>query len=107
MLRYPDWLENWFYIQLTSEIRTEKGWENTRKRRNEAFDLCYYAMGIVYRPMETGVPYIHFGLDRMDMTNPPTWFEEWDRNEFVFGDEQPVLVKKKTRSLSEMASRLA
>jgi phage terminase large subunit GpA-like protein len=56
MLRYPDWLENWFYIQLTSEIRSEKGWENTRKRRNESFDLSYYAIGIAYRPQEMGFP---------------------------------------------------
>lgn len=108
MLRYPDWLENWFYIQLTSEIRTEKGWENTRKRRNESFDLSYYAMGIVYRPQEMGVPYVHFGLDRMDRNSPPIWFEEWDRNEFVYGaDEQQPAAKKKTSSLAEIASRLA
>jgi len=107
MMRYPDWLENWFYIQLTSEIRTEKGWINSRKRRNESFDLAYYAMGIVYRPQEMGVPYVHFGLDRMDMTKPPTWFEEWDKNEFVFGDHQQAPEKKKTRSLAEIASRLA
>lgn len=107
MLRYPDWLENWFYIQLTSEVRTEKGWENMRKRRNESFDLAYYAMGIAYRPQELGVPYVHFGLDRMDMSQPPTWFEEWDKNEFVFGDQQPVAERKKTSSLAEIASRLA
>ena len=109
MLRYPDWLENWFYIQLTSEIRSEKGWENTRKRRNESFDLSYYAMGIAYRPQEMGVPYVHFGLDRMDMSQPPAWFEDWDQNEFVFGGDQtaPAEQKKKTPSLAEIAARLA
>ena len=85
MLRYPDWLENWFYVQLTSEIRDEKGWQNTRKRRNESFDLTYYALGVVLRPMELDSPYVHFGIDRLDWSNPPIWAEEWDKNEFVFG----------------------
>lgn len=108
MLRYPDWLENWFYVQLTSEIREDKGWKNSRKRRNESFDLCYYALGIAFRPLETGVPYIHFGLDRVDRENPPTWFGTWDVNEFVYhpdGDKPAVPQKRKT--LADLASRLA
>lgn len=107
MLRYPDWTENWFYVQLTSEIRTEKGWENTRKRRNEAFDLTYYAIGVAYRPMESGIPYVHFGLDRMREGEIPNWFADWDQNEFVFGGEQPKPEVRKTPSLAEIASRLA
>jgi hypothetical protein len=45
----------------------------------------------------------------MDMSQPPTWFEDWDQNEFVFGGDQtaPAEVKKKTLSLAEIASRLA
>lgn len=87
MLRYPDWAENWYYVQLTSETRSAKGWENTRKRRNEAFDLTYYAEGIVLRPMEKGVPYIHIGFDRIDWANPPAWAAEWDQNELVTGGD--------------------
>ncbi|TGW04230.1 terminase, partial [Mesorhizobium sp. M2D.F.Ca.ET.145.01.1.1] len=52
MLRFPDWMPEWFYNQMTTEIRTEKGWENPRKRRNEAFDLAYYALGLAIRPLE-------------------------------------------------------
>lgn len=108
MLRYPDWLENWFYVQLTSEIRTDKGWENTRKKRNETFDLTYYALGIALRPVEAGVPYIHFGLDRIDRAAVPIWFEDWDRNEFVFGEkQQAAAVTKERRSFAELAEKLA
>lgn len=109
MLRYPDWLENWFYVQLTSELRTAKGWENTRKRRNESFDLTYYAVAIAMRPVEAGVPYVHFGQDRLDFNDPPIWAAEWDTNEFVFdpnlGDDVHPK-KRKRRSLSEIAQEL-
>lgn len=108
MLRYPDWMENWFYVQLTSEMRTAKGWENTRKRRNEAFDLCYYAQGVTLRPMESGVPYVHFGVDRLDFSEPPIWADTWDNNEFVFApgsDDAPK--QKKRKSLAELAQDLA
>jgi phage terminase large subunit GpA-like protein len=107
-LRYPDWMENWFYVQMTSEIRSEKGWVNTRKRRNESFDLTYYAMAIALRPVEGGVPYVHFGLDRISKTEPPIWFDEWDNNEFVFGGAGEQVVKPKgKKSFAELADKLA
>ena len=110
MLRYPDWLENWFYVQLTSELRSIKGWENTRKRRNESFDLSYYAQGIALRPVEAGVPYVHFGADRLDFNAPPIWAADWDENEFVFdpaSSEADEPKKRKRRSLAEIAQDLA
>ena len=108
MLRYPDWVENWFYVQLTSEVRSEKGWDNMRKRRNEAFDLCYYAMGVAFRPIERGVPYTHFGLDQIRPDSIPNWFAEWDENEFVFNptveEDRP---KTQRKSFAELAKNLA
>lgn len=102
MLRYPDWAENWFYVQLTSEVRTEKGWDNTRKRRNEAFDLSYYAQGLIIRPMEEGVPYIHFGFDRINWEKPPAWAAEWDENDLVIGGnaEEAVETPKKVTGMN-------
>lgn len=88
MLRFPDWMPAWFYNQLTTEIRTEKGWMNPRKRRNEAFDLAYYALGLAIRPFEQTVPYVTFNLDRLDFQDPPIWAAEWDENELVFGGKE-------------------
>lgn len=96
MLRFPDWAEDWYFVQLTSETRTAKGWLNTRKKRNEAFDLTYYAEGISLRPIEKNVPYTHFGFDRIDWKNPPAWAEEWNQNDLVIGgqtEEDPPPVK--------------
>lgn len=50
MLRFPSWSPNWLFTQLTSENRTLKGWENKSQRRNEAWDLTYYAIGLCLRP---------------------------------------------------------
>ncbi|MER8924357.1 terminase gpA endonuclease subunit [Mesorhizobium sp. M0859] len=108
MLRYPDWMPPWFYNQMTTEIRTEKGWENPRKRRNESFDLAYYALGLAIRPVEQNVPYVIFNIDRLNYDEPPVWAAEWDENELVFGgDVQQEAVALKTPSFAELGKNLA
>lgn len=109
-LRYPDWLEKWFYTQLTSEIRLPSGkWDNTRKRRNETFDLTCYGEAVVIRPLEPHEPFVHFGYDRMRFDgSEPIWARDWDENELVFGgtDDQQV-VPKQRRSFSDLGRDLA
>ncbi|UVK46829.1 phage terminase large subunit family protein [Mesorhizobium sp. AR07] len=108
MLRYPDWMPGWFYNQMTTEIRTDKGWENPRKRRNETFDLAYYALGLAIRPIELTVPYVTFNIDRINYDEPPSWAAEWDANDMVFGGEAPVApVVSKKLSLAELGKLLA
>lgn len=113
VLRYPDWAENWFYVQLTSEIRDAKGWTNTRKRRNEAFDLSYYALGVGLRGYETHSPHLHFGYDRIQWGREPAWAAPWDENDLVFLPEggenvEPVApAAPKRRSIADLAKKLA
>lgn len=96
MIRYPHWMPSWFYKQMTNEVRTEKGWVNPARRRNEVFDCLYYALALAIRPMEQGIPFVHFGWDRIDFhENCPTWASKWDENTFVIspeveGDQSPV-----------------
>lgn len=110
-LRYPSWAEDWFYVQLTSEVRSEKGWTNIRKRRNEAFDLTYYALGMVLRPREDGSPYVHFAIDRINWDNPPSWADDWDNNDFVtkitIEGEFKVVTPKSTLNFAELGKTLA
>jgi phage terminase large subunit GpA-like protein len=110
MLRYPTWSEDWFYKQMTTEIRNEKGWTNPRSRRNEAFDLSYYAIGLVIRPVEQGVPWVHFGVDRINWEAPPIWAEEWSKNELVFAPSEksaPEEKKSAKPSFADLAKKLA
>ena len=114
-LRYPNWFPDWFYVQLTSEVRTSKGWDNMRKRRNESFDLSYYALGIAIRPKEQTVPYVHFAVDKIDWSDPPGWAQNWHKNDFVSEpeleeDEASEVVHKapkKALNFAELGKNLA
>lgn len=74
MLRFPDWLEDWFYDEMCAETRSPKGWEKKAKR-NEAWDLSYYAIGVCLTKM--------INVEKIDWSNPLPWCAEWDRNPYV------------------------
>ena len=59
----PKWMETEFFIELTAEVRGEKGWERQKGARNEAFDLHVYARaGCVMLKAE-----------QIDWERPPEW----------------------------------
>lgn len=66
----PEWLPDEVFVEYTVEVRTEKGWENPRKARNEAWDLTYYALGQC----------VILGVEKINWVNPPKWAAEWDQN---------------------------
>lgn len=74
LIRWPDWLEDWWYSELCAEVRTEKGWDSKRKR-NEAWDLLYYVVGAGFSSV--------LPLHRVDWSNPPAWLADWDTNSQV------------------------
>lgn len=101
-IHFPHWAENWLYTQLTSEFRTDKGWEKPGKKRNEAFDLLYYCVAIaLHAPIR---------IEQMDWQKPPAWADEWDKNELVFRDTEMSPFQKpraKKHNLAELAKALA
>lgn len=107
MIRYPTWFEDWFYSQMTTEIPTPKGWINPGKRRNESWDLSYYALGLAQRPADSACPLANIRLDRIDwLGDVPGWAEEWDANDLVFGGkEEPRFSEKRTRPTLEDLAR--
>lgn len=100
MVHFPTWAEDWLYTQLTTEIRTPKGWENPSRRRNEAFDLLCYAIAIQRHPdVRTHIP----GF----WDNPPSWAGPWDENPLVrSADGTSVIAEAKRRTLSDLAGKL-
>lgn len=84
MIRYPDWMPDWFYSQMTAEVREPKGWKNTSRRRNEAFDLSYYAIGAAIRPPDRYAPFLTINLDKLNWDEPPLWARDWDENDNVY-----------------------
>lgn len=81
MLRYGKWLPDAWYSEMCVEVRSDKGWENPKHLRNEAWDLCYYAMGLCVSPLirVEGIPW----------DNPPGWAASWDKNDLVSAAVSP------------------
>jgi phage terminase large subunit GpA-like protein len=74
-VNFPSWLPDSFYSELTVEVRTERGWENPKKQRNESWDLlCYTLACALAGPIN---------LEHIDWTQPPLWAEVWTRNSLI------------------------
>jgi phage terminase large subunit GpA-like protein len=102
MIRFPIWAENWVYTQLTAETRTSKGWENKSQRRNETFDLLYYAAGLCLHP--------DIRLEHLNWDNPPGWAKPWDENDLVvkLNVKNPLVQKKApVFDLAKIAAQVA
>lgn len=111
-LRYPKWMPDWFYTQMTTETRSTKGWENPGRRRNESFDLAYYAMGLALRPIDnvTHAPLITIRYNKIDWDAPPTWAAPWDENDLIVGAVVAAAQqaeRKKKPSFADLAKELA
>lgn len=107
-IRYPSWMPDWFYSQITAEVRLNGKWENPRKRRNEAWDLLYYALGILRRRRDdSGFPV--FEIDRIDWGRPSEWAKDWDDNPLVVDPDtgSAFVPKRKKPSLADLAKNLA
>lgn len=81
MIRFPNWLPDWFYKELTAERRTEKGWEATQGTRNEAWDLLYYTLGVCASQL--------LQIEKIDWLNPPSWADVWSKNPLVVKPNDP------------------
>lgn len=63
-IHLPDWIGEWFFRELTAEMRTATGWVKKRKAdNNEAFDLCVY----------NRVAYALCGGEKINWQKPPDW----------------------------------
>lgn len=80
MIHFADWLPDWFFAELTAEIRTDKGWINPQSRRNEAWDLLYYAIGACVSPL--------LSIEKVDWENPPLWLSPVEGNPLVIAAER-------------------
>jgi phage terminase large subunit GpA-like protein len=87
MIHFPAWLispikaddMSWFFAEMTSENRIPgKGWEKVA-RRNEAWDLFYYAIGACASGL--------LNVEKLDWGNPPAFALPWDTNPLVVSAE--------------------
>ncbi|MEM1430016.1 MAG: terminase gpA endonuclease subunit [Pseudomonadota bacterium] len=101
MVFFPAWLPDWWYVELTAETRTAKGWVNPGNQRNEAFDLLVYCMALAHSSK--------VNLPLIDWSNPPPWADEWDKNDLVGeGDTFRFAIPPKgDYDLASLAEKLA
>jgi phage terminase large subunit GpA-like protein len=78
-IRFPDWLEDWFFVELCAERIEENKWINPASARNEAWDLLYYCLGLGHSAV--------LRMDKIDWQAPPGWLLPHDRNLMVFQGE--------------------
>lgn len=62
-LHLPEWLGQWFFDELTAEVRTPKGWELQHGRRNEATDLMVY----------NHAAFLYLKGDKLNWERLPAW----------------------------------
>lgn len=79
----PEWLGEWWFEELTFEVRTQRGWEKPSKGANEAFDLFCYALAGA----------IKLGLETIDWARPKPFARPWDDNPNVHQVEAVAVVQ--------------
>lgn len=100
MYRTPSWLDDDFYGELCSEVRTPKGWEHNTNVRNEAWDLSYYCIGVAVSSFVK--------VEGIDWNNPPSWADEWDKNDLIRKPEEEKPFSGAVKfDFGKMASALA
>lgn len=93
-MHFPDWLPANFYTELTAESRTDKGWKNKSRRRNEPFDLASYARALLKL----------LKADRIRWSNPPGWARAWNEN--TTSKQLSVAAKPKRRRVISQGVKL-
>ena len=102
MIRYSNWLPDYWYGEMCAEVRTSKGWENPTSSRNEAWDLTVYCIGACISKLLL--------IEKLDWDNPPSWAKPWDENDLVRAKEAPKLfakVENKVYDFAKLAEKLA
>lgn len=96
MFRYPTWMPDFWYAEMCAEIRTDKGWVPTNYRRNEAFDLSYYALGACVSVL--------IRAEGINWKNPPGWADVWDKNDLVTKPHQTEVFANPREAVYDFAS---
>ena len=102
MIRFPEWLPDHFFVELTVEQKDEKGrWVNPKSLRNESWDLLVYLIAVA----------AHLRVEFIDWSSPPSWVAPWDDNALVFdatdGEKRFEIRQKPKYDLKKLAADLA
>lgn len=83
-VHFPKWLGEWFYDELTYEVRQPDGaWIKPGSGPNEAFDLFTYARALL----------IKLNAQKIDWESPPSWALPWNDNPEIIKSQDVEEVK--------------
>lgn len=102
MIHFPAWLPDWFFKELTSEARKEKGWEKLPGQPNEAWDLLYYCLGLCLTRWVRA--------DRIKWEEPPDWaLMDTAKNPLIVREGIDLVAQegKPKYDLTELARKIA
>lgn len=74
-IRFPNWFHMSFFNELCVESRTDKGWVNAKRLRNEAWDMLYYCLGLLVSNL--------IKVETINWDEAPAWAAPWDSNSLV------------------------
>lgn len=102
MIRFPEWLPDNFFVELTVEQKDGKGrWVNPKSLRNESWDLLVYVIAMA----------AHLKIEQIDWAKPPTWVADWETNTLVSaantGERRFEVQQKPKADLKKLAADLA
>jgi len=102
-VRIPKWMPTWLFTEFCSEVFGDKGWKKLPGKRNEAWDLLYYAIAVCMTKS--------IRCERPEFWDKlPVWADPSDHaNPFVFDSgSEPFADRPKTSyDLSKIASQIA
>lgn len=79
-MNFNKWTPDKVFVEMTTEIKNDKGqWINPSGRRNEAWDLGYYMLGLC----------AILKVEKLNWDEPEDWYDEWSNNSLVRTIEQP------------------
>ena len=103
MVRIPKWMPTWLFTEFCSEVFKSKGWEKLPGKRNEAWDLLYYAIGLCMSK--------HIKCERPQFwENTPVWADPLDEaNPFIVASDAELFAErpKTDYDLTAIASKIA
>ncbi|MDI3359768.1 phage terminase large subunit family protein [Lelliottia sp. V89_10] len=97
-VHFPDWLDNWFYDELTYEERSSDGkWTKPGRGANEAFDLLVYADALA----------ILHEYEKIKWPDAPTWArrETWLEAADVVDSSEPMSLPPSVRKPSKSKAK--
>lgn len=103
MVRIPKWMPSWLFAEFCSEVFKSKGWEKLPGKRNEAWDLLYYALGLCMSKF-VGCHKPKFWEDL------PVWADPTDpNNPLIVTDESELFAERAETEydLTAIASKIA